>query len=201
MGTAVRFAVHDVIGYTYSRTEYILIFLAQLFLFGLFLKIPKQRVKPMLIMTGLFLLVAIGCLFVNGIIGYTPARVLTIPVIWVFLAFAIPVLLAASAVGQFVSSNLRGRAFLMLSVTSMLVWGWFFCGNISALQENRAAWLVRNDTLEKSRGQRGIVDTCGIPVLGSVMPDLIAEPDYEFNRVTALYYDIEFLRAETLCIE
>ena len=180
--------------YLWSKKNYFLLFGLMSLTFGTRFKKAKISGKVWGGSSLLLLLTAIGALGINTTIGHTPARVVSIPLGWVYL------ILSGSCFILGTKLNLgRGALVPVLSTVILcLHLGAFFRENIVMLDNNRLGWEYRDAQLKAEDGSKPVT-TCVLHVPGSVRPDLDEDPTYEFNIVTAYYYDLPAVTATEFC--
>ncbi len=181
-------------GYLLSRKNYLLLFGLMSLILGTRFKGLKVSGKAWAGISLLLLLTADGILVINIAIGHIPARVVSIPLDWIYL------ILSGSCFILGTKLNL-GRSALVPTLCAVILClhlGAFFRENIEMLDNNRLGWEYRNAQLKAEDGSEPVT-TCTLRVPGSVRPDLSADPSYEFNIVTAYYYDLPAVTATEFC--
>lgn len=187
-------AVKTLWGYLLSRKNYLLLFGLMSLVFGAQFKDLKVPGKALTGISLLLILTAGGILVINTALSYTPARVVSIPLDWVYL------ILSGSCFILGTKLNL-GRSTLVPALCAVILClhlGAFFRENIVMLNNNRLGWEYRDAQLKAEDGSEPVT-TCALHVPGSVRLDLSDDPDYEFNIVTAYYYDLPAVTATEFC--
>ncbi len=175
----------------YSRLEYVVYLAVLSFYFGLSVKRKKIRLLPFLSGVLMMLLTAAGSLTMNIFMDYTPGRVLTIPLIWIFLVIASCFFLLGSSLKIPDRSRESNMIPSVISLLLCILCCVFFKDNITLLRNINAGWHYRDEVIQEIADKSKPLTVCTIPVIGSTDRDLSEDPDFEMNLVTAVYYQAE----------
>lgn len=188
-------ALQNTAVFTYSRIEYLLLFSLAAFCFGT-VSAPGQCTRRQAGSAAVVLLTAVvATAFVNAFLGFAPPRVLTFPLSWFFLACAA----GCFMLGARLQVRRSGVILLLCCALCTLVVCSFYRENHKTLEQTRALWEVRDAALHSLPDKTKPAETCYLPVIGSIDRDLMEDPDYEFNIVTAYYYDLPQVTAAEPC--
>ena len=181
-------------GYTLSKKNYLLLFGLMALLFGSRFKGLKVSGKAWAGISLLLVLTAGAVLMINLPLGYVPARVVSIPLDWVYLA----VMGSCFILGSKLKIQSSALIPAICAVILCLHVGGFFREFIVMLDNNRLGWEYRDAQL-KAETSEGTITACTLHVPGSVRLDIDEDPTYGFNAVMAYYYGLEAVTAGDFC--
>ena len=186
-------------GYTFIKTRELLIILGVAFLVGTSLAFDKKAFRGYLILAVLLAVIGHGVLLINTLLNYVPPRVITVGICWFVSAMALVSMLLGSLLVR-EKPRWNGQIkMIFCALLLCLLMNHFYSENISEIRDIRRSWNVRNTLLEQYRGEDGSVKTCSIPSPGSSREDILEDPEDEFNKATARYYQIPEISADLRC--
>lgn len=196
----VLISADTIIRYTYSRLEYLVLFAGLFFILGLCFTWKSIPLKTLFSAIIVLFITAAGVLTINALIGFMPARVISIPLDWILLGISLLML----QVGSYVRNKFVPDADLrivsgLISLALLTIAGHFYLRNIGTILDIRTAWIARDQVLSAMGGSDVPVETCAIPVMGSGQADPSDDPTRDFNIVTAYYYGFPSITADHIC--
>lgn len=174
----------------HSRLEYALYLAFAAFLLGI--GFPRMKVRTMPFFLGMVgcVLIAIGALTMNIFMNYVPGRVLTIPLIWLFL----PVAAVCFRLGTLLNSKVNAPFRKVVPVACAALLFVPVCGlyqdSIGKLRDIHEGWRYRDAAIKAIEDKSRPITACTIPVIGSIDRDLSEDPNFEINLVTSVYYNV-----------
>ena len=105
-------SVNQLCRFFYSRLEYVLFLSLVFFLLGITVRLKKIRHLLLVLFALLMILIAVAALMMNVFMNYVAPRVVTIPLIWVFL----PIAMTFYLLGARLHSKFEERCFRMVSL-------------------------------------------------------------------------------------
>lgn len=135
------------------------------------------------------ILTSVGALTMNIMMHYVPGRVITIPLLWLFIPMAVCVFLLGTAVDPGAVSPAAKvvpaacSAFLFIPVCVL------YKDSAPLLRDIHEGWRYRDAMIRSVEDKSQPLEVCTIPVIGSTDRDLSVDPDFEINLVTAVYYE------------
>ncbi len=182
--------------FLYGRLEYAVFLAVVFFMFGICFR--KRKFSGLAFILGILwlFLTAAGVLTLNIFMNYVPGRVLTIPLLWVFLMIASCFFLLGTHVKKVsVCKAIPSVCIILLCILG----GWFYKGSISLLRDIHLGWTYRDQMIRSIEDKTRPVIACTIPVIGSTERDLSSDPSFEVNLVTAVYYQVPEITGGNPC--
>ena len=174
----------------YSRLEYALYLAFVSFLLGIGFPRKKVRIMPFAVGMVGCVLIAVAALTMNIFMNYVPGRVLTIPLIWLFL----PIAAVCFRLGTFLNSKVNASFRKMIPVACSVLLFIPVCGlykdSIGKLRDIHEGWRYRDAAIKAIEDKSQPITACTIPIIGSIDRDLSEDPNFEINLVTAVYYQV-----------
>ena len=186
-------------GYTFIKYRELILFFCIAFLIGTQLAFDKKTCGKYLLIA-LFLTVIAHCvLMINSMLNYMPPRVITVGICWFVTAMALVCMLLGGLLT-------RGRPrwnghikALFCALLLCLAVSRFFNENIYDIRSIRSSWNIRNALLEQYQHSETAVTTCSLPSPGSFREDILEDPEDEFNKAAARFYQVPAISAEFRC--
>ena len=153
---------------------------------------PRMRIKSsslILDMVGC-VLISIAVLTMNIFMNYIPGRVLTIPLIWLFLPIAVVFFHLGSILNPKINVSLRKVIPVACSVLLFIPVCGLYRDSIGKLRDIHEGWRYRDAIMRSIEDKSQPVTACTIPVIGSIDRDLSEDPNFEIYLVTAVYYQV-----------
>lgn len=175
--------------YFYSRLEYAIYLMIASFLFGT--AFPQRKLNVRTILSGILwmVLISAGVLTMNIFMQYVPARVITIPLLWLFLPISVCFFLLGTKLNSG-SENISAKVIPMgCSVFLLILVCVLYKDSVHLLHDIHEGWQYRDMILRSVEDKSQPHMTCTIPVIGSTNRDLSEDPSFETNIVTAYYYE------------
>ena len=186
-------------GYTFIKSRELVTLLLILVLFGTQLRFDKQTGIRMLILA-VFLTVLAHCvLLINAALDYVPPRVVTVGICWFFTAMGLVCVLLGSVIWQEKSLSANRITMIFCALFLALTMNDFYRSNIDTVRDTRSSWYIRDILLQQRAGSEETVLTCSLPCPGSFREDILKDPEDEFNKAAASYYQIPAIAAEVRC--
>ena len=194
-------SVNQICRFLYSRLEYVLFLSLIFFLLGITVHLKKIRFLPLFLFVLLMILTAVSALMMNVFMGYVAPRVVTIPLIWVFLPIAMTFFLLGSHLHSKFEEGCSRMAALVCAVMMCVPVIGLYRNNIDLLRQIRAEWRQRDVLIQSMEDKSQPITVCTVPTIGSTPWDFSPDPDFEFNQVGAVYYDVPQIIGDKPCAE
>ena len=196
---AAGWAVNGLYGYTFIKSRQLLIFLGIAFLIGTNLVIDKKAYRKYLILAVLLAVVAHCVLLINTLLNYVPPRVITVGICWFVTAMALLSILSGSFLVQGKERWNGSIKLIFCALLLCLLMNKFYSENIDNARNIRQSWYIRNYLLEQYKDFSEPVKTCSLPSPGSFREDILEDPEDEFNKAAALFYQLPGISADLRC--
>ena len=197
---SLRTAAETLAAHLYGQIEPILFFAILFFILGMSFRFVKGYIKPAAALALLLVLTAFPVLAINTYMGYTPARVVTIPLFWILIAICGVCFLLGGTLRRRVKLTAVRLTPLLTVLLLCLLSGAFYKDNMPELRNIRSAWKYRDQQLSAIADKSRPVESCTIPIMGSRSYDLTEDPNFEINIVTAVYYGFPGITASRPCL-
>ncbi len=197
-GKSIMTSIKKIIDYTGIEINVFIICWFIFLIFGMFVPIRRDQLKRLSAVSLILIMTAVFSPIINTIIGYTPSRVMTVPLIWIFLAICPWFMVAGSLISQGNAGKFSFAGILFCSLTAFVLSMEFFANHINQVNSIQRQWDYRDQILT-SKADPDYTVTCSIPVMGSNMTDISEDPEQEFNIVAAYYYDTKKIAAFDSC--
>ena len=196
-------SVDQLCGFAYSRLEYLLFLGLIAFLLGITVQLNKIRFFPLLLFSLLMILTAVAVLTMNIFMNYVAPRVVTIPLIWLFIPTAIAFfLLGAGIHAKFkINEGCRWATALVCALMMCVPVVDLYRNHIDLLREIRVEWHQRDTLIQSLEDKSQPITVCTVPTIGSTPWDFSDDPDFEFNLVGAVYYQVPQIIGGVPCSE
>jgi len=195
----IGWAFSGLYGYTFIKSRELIIFLGIAFLIGTALQFERRAYRKYLILAVLLAVLGHCVLLINTMVNYVPPRVITVGICWFVSAMALVCLLAGSLLT-------RGKAkwnchikLIFCALLLCLLMNRFYTENIDDARNIRQSWFIRDALLQQWKGNDKAAAACSLPSPGSSRDDISEDPQDEFNRATARFYEVPAISAEGRC--
>ena len=194
-------SVNQLYRFTYSRLEYLLFLSLIAFLLGITVQLKKIRVFPLLLFSLLMLLTAVAVLTMNIFMNYVAPRVVTIPLIWLFIPIAIAFFLLGAGIHSKLNEGCRWTIALVCVLMMCVPVVDLYRNHIDQLREIRVEWHQRDALIQSIEDKTQPITVCTVPTIGSSPWDFSEDPDFEFNIGGAMYYQVPQIIGGEPCSE
>ena len=185
--------------YTTISGGILALFLFVFFMLGIQCRFDRQIRKKLLWISLLLVFTANFILLLNEYIGYSPPRVVTIPLCWIFLALSLICLSAGSLAAEKTGFPSPHRLMLLCCVLPVLSYAVFYTENIDLIRQIRQSWVIRDESLKDDFDRDETIVTCALPSLGSSHNDLEKDPAELYNIAMRMYLRVPAVTAEKNC--
>ncbi len=195
----IRSTVVFLFRYTFIDHRPLLLFLLIFLMLGTQLRFDPGIRKKIAAAAVLLILTAHAVLFINVLLDYMPARVVAIPMCWVYAAMA----LLCLCTGSRVSERLAGRAdpalITLCAILLVFCVNDFYTENIALVRQIRESWTKRDAELADRFDDSKPIFTCSLPTLGSSTDDISDDPEDLYNIAVRMYYRVPAVIADRRC--
>ena len=185
--------------YTTINAKILIIFLFVFFMIGSLCCFEDHVHKKLCLISLLLVFTSVVILLLNVYIDYVPARVITIPLCWIFSALALLSLTAGSIAAEKTRVWFPDRLQLLCGLLVVFCYSMFYAENISLIRQIRESWMIRDASLSEAFDMETTVKTCSLPTLGSSHNDLEKDPSELYNIAMRMYLRVPAVTADKVC--
>ena len=136
---------------------------------------------------------------INSMVNYMPPRVITVGICWFVTAMALVCALLGSLLTAGTPRWNGQIKMIFCALLLALLMNRFYSDNIRDARQIRESWYIRNNLLEQYAGTEEAVKTCSLPSPGSSRDDILEDPEDEFNKAAASFYQLQSISADLRC--